>query len=193
MVVVHTTVNTAPAVNEAENLANNDGTKSINAVVDASEVYEAVRFSDVSHHAGDKDVNQRSIGIELVEKNIEEGYINFVKYLGYVMAQLGLYPSTKTVRLHSEFVYAACGSFYKRKGMNNIVRDTIKYYEIALNGTSQEVKPTPKPEPIVKLNEQIAAEVMRGDYGNGQACYDKLRAEGYDADEVQSRVNEILG
>ncbi|WZU02708.1 hypothetical protein MGH68_07375 [Erysipelothrix sp. D19-032] len=39
--------------------------------------------------------------------------------------------------------------------MNNIVRDIIKYYNIALNGTSQEVNPTPKPEPVVKSNEQI--------------------------------------
>ncbi|WZU02707.1 N-acetylmuramoyl-L-alanine amidase [Erysipelothrix sp. D19-032] len=53
------------------NLANNEGTNSFNAVADANEVYETVRFSDVAHHAGDKDVNQRSIGVELVESNIE--------------------------------------------------------------------------------------------------------------------------
>ena len=189
MVVIHTTANTAPAVNEAANLANNNGTNSFNAVADANEVYETVRFSDVSHHAGDKDINQRSIGVELVESNIEAGYINLVKYLGYAMVQLGLYPSTKTVRLHGEFVHTSCGSFYMRKGMNNIVRDIIKYYNIALNGTSQEVNPTPKPEPVVKSNEQIAAEVMRGDWGNGDDRYNRLTNAGYDYYAIQDIIN----
>lgn len=189
MVVIHTTANTAPAVNEAANLANNNGTNSFNAVADANEVYETVRFSDVAHHAGDKDINQRSIGVELVESNIEAGYINLVKYLGYAMAQLGLYPSTKTVRLHGEFVSTSCGSFYKRKGMSVIVNDIIKYYNIALNGTSQEVKPTPKPEPVVKSNEQIAVEVMRGDWGNGDDRYNRLTNAGYDYYAIQDIIN----
>ncbi|WP_159641948.1 N-acetylmuramoyl-L-alanine amidase [Erysipelothrix anatis] len=189
MVVIHTTANNAPAVNEAANIANNNGTNSFNAVADADEVYETVRFSDVSHHAGDEDINKRSIGVELVEYNIEQGYINLVKYLGYAMAQLGLYPSTKTVRLHSEFAHTSCGSFYKRKGMSTIVSDIIKYYNIALNGTSQEVKPTPKPEPVVKSNEQIAAEVMRGDWGNGDDRYNRLTNAGYDYYAIQDIIN----
>ncbi|WP_159638214.1 N-acetylmuramoyl-L-alanine amidase [Erysipelothrix anatis] len=189
MVVIHTTANTAPAVNEAANLANNNGTNSFNAVADAKEVYETVRFGDVSHHAGDKDINQRSIGVELVEMDIEQGYVNLVKYLGYAMAQLGLYPSTETVRLHSEFVQTSCGSFYKRKGMNAIVNDIIKYYNIALNGTSEEVKPTPKPEPTVKTNEQIAAEVMRGDWGNGDDRFNRLTNAGYDYYAIQDIIN----
>lgn len=39
----------------------------------------------------------------------------------------------------------------------------------------------------------LALQVIRGDWDNGQARYDKLTAAGYDYDKIQSRVNEILG
>ncbi|MBR4422313.1 MAG: hypothetical protein IKS69_07250 [Erysipelotrichaceae bacterium] len=34
---------------------------------------------------------------------------------------------------------------------------------------------------------------MQGKWGNGQERYDKLTAAGYNYDEVQGKVNEILG
>ena len=49
---------------------------------------------------------------------------------------------------------------------------------------------TAKPEYNV---DDIALQVIRGDWDNGQARYDKLTAAGYDYDTVQRRVNEILG
>ncbi len=39
----------------------------------------------------------------------------------------------------------------------------------------------------------LALQVIRGDWGNGQARYDKLTAAGYDYDIIQNRVNEMLG
>ena len=94
-VVLHTTANTAPAKNEALNIKNNPGINSFHAVVDESGVVETVRFQDVAHHAGNKWHNCNSIGFELVEKNMDKGYVNLVKYLGYVMAQLNLKPSSQ--------------------------------------------------------------------------------------------------
>ncbi len=44
----------------------------------------------------------------------------------------------------------------------------------------------------VKKVEDLAKEVIRGDWGNGQERYDKLTAAGYNYDEVQGKVNEIL-
>ena len=43
-----------------------------------------------------------------------------------------------------------------------------------------------------KKVEDLAKEVIRGDWGNGQERYDKLTAAGYNYDEVQGKVNEIL-
>ena len=41
--------------------------------------------------------------------------------------------------------------------------------------------------------DDIAVQVIRGDWDNGEARYDKLTAAGYDYYAVQNRVNEILG
>ncbi len=42
-----------------------------------------------------------------------------------------------------------------------------------------------------EINE-LALEVIRGDWSNGQERYDKLTAAGHDYDKIQARVNEIL-
>ena len=40
---------------------------------------------------------------------------------------------------------------------------------------------------------ELAHEVIRGDWGNGSARRQALESAGYDYDAVQNRVNEILG
>lgn len=44
-----------------------------------------------------------------------------------------------------------------------------------------------------KTVEQLAREVIAGEWGDGQARVDALRKKGYDPQAVQARVNEILG
>ena len=46
--------------------------------------------------------------------------------------------------------------------------------------------------PVRKSVDELAREVIRGDWGNGQDRKDKLTAAGYNYSEVQGRVNEIL-
>lgn len=41
--------------------------------------------------------------------------------------------------------------------------------------------------------DDIARRVIRGEFGNGQARFDKLSAQGYNWKAVQNRVNEMLG
>jgi len=43
-----------------------------------------------------------------------------------------------------------------------------------------------------KSIDEIAKEVIRGDWGNGAEREKKLKAAGYDYDAVQKRVNELL-
>ncbi len=43
-----------------------------------------------------------------------------------------------------------------------------------------------------KETNELAMQVIRGDWDNGQARYDKLTAAGHDYDKVQARVNQIL-
>lgn len=51
------------------------------------------------------------------------------------------------------------------------------------------VDPTPTP---TKDIDTVAREVINGDWGNGQERKDRLTQAGYNYDEVQNRVNEIL-
>ena len=54
-------------------------------------------------------------------------------------------------------------------------------------------KPAPtKPAPAKKTVEELAREVIRGDWGNGQERKDRLTAAGYDYATVQSLVDKIL-
>ena len=43
-----------------------------------------------------------------------------------------------------------------------------------------------------KSVEEIAREVIRGDWGNGHERKDRLTAAGYDYSAVQGKVNELL-
>lgn len=55
------------------------------------------------------------------------------------------------------------------------------------------VYPKAQPVPTKKSVDEIAREVIRGDWGNGSDRTKRLSAAGYDANAVQNRVNEILG
>ena len=70
-----------------------------------------------------------------------------------------------------------CGSNYSFKGFiyNPAVKD----------------EPTPAPKPSKSVDD-LAREVIRGDWGNGQERKDRLTAAGYDYSTVQARVNEML-
>ena len=47
-------------------------------------------------------------------------------------------------------------------------------------------------KPSGKSIDEVAREVIRGDWGNGQDRVNRLRAAGYDYNAVQKRVNELL-
>lgn len=53
--------------------------------------------------------------------------------------------------------------------------------------------PVESPSVAKKSHEEIADEVIRGDWGNGQERKDRLTAAGYDYDMIQSIVNAKMG
>lgn len=64
--------------------------------------------------------------------------------------------------------------------------------ETATPEAAEEPEIEEEPEAPKKSIEEIAWEVIHGDWGNGQERKDRLTAAGYDYDEVQKKVNEIL-
>lgn len=53
--------------------------------------------------------------------------------------------------------------------------------------------PAPTPQPGKKTNDQLADEVMRGEWGNGDDRKNRLRAAGYSYEAVQAIVNGRVG
>lgn len=51
--------------------------------------------------------------------------------------------------------------------------------------------PAPAPRPTKSIDE-VAKEVLRGDWGNGDARTARLRSAGYDPNAVQAKVNQLL-
>lgn len=62
-----------------------------------------------------------------------------------------------------------------------------------LNGFEKPEAEKPKPEPPKKTIDEIAKEVIRGEWSSGAERKKLLEAAGYNYDEVQKRVNELLG
>lgn len=52
---------------------------------------------------------------------------------------------------------------------------------------------TASSKPALKSINEVAREVIEGKWGNGQDRFNRLANAGYDGNEVQNRVNEILG
>ena len=62
-----------------------------------------------------------------------------------------------------------------------------------LNGYSKGIPETPKVEPTKKSNDEIATEVINGNWGNGADRKNALTNAGYDYAVIQSIVNARLG
>ena len=76
-IVFHNTANTAPAINEVKwlNSKENKSSTSFHYAVDDKGVYQAIPTTNASYHAGNIEINNRSIGIEIaksMKENIDE-------------------------------------------------------------------------------------------------------------------------
>ena len=106
-------------------------------------------------------------------------------------------PSAPTAYIECEFHDAVEGAKFI---VNNttLIGETIAhgicdYFGISFDdGKAPEVVPTPTPAPTKKSVDEIAQEVIRGDWGNGSDRRARLESAGYDYDAIQDRVNEIL-
>ena len=54
------------------------------------------------------------------------------------------------------------------------------------------VNPAKRRVNMAKTIDEVAQEVIRGKYGNGDERKKKLEAEGYNYSQVQAKVNELM-
>lgn len=173
---------------------------------------------NIGYHTGDWWSNCRSIGYEVCESmkvSDEEFLQNEDMTLMQATEDLiyyGLPINTQTVRLHHEFVPTTCP--HRSMELHGNSTESVKNYFVSrmryfatLGNTVDEMLGQVSEEPTVqetvqtetttqtssgKSVDEVAQEVLQGLWGNGQERYDNLTNAGYNAQEVQDKVNSIL-
>lgn len=184
-------------------------------------IVRVVDTYNIAYHTGDWWSNIRSIGYEVCESmkiSDEEFLQNEDITLMQATEDLlyyGLPITTDTVRLHHEFVPTSCPhrSLALHGGTTESVKDyfVMRMNEFAQLGSTveemlsrmgteenenipynEEPIPEEKNPLLEKTNEDIAAEVILGLWGNGTERKQRLEEEGYDYDAIQEIVNNKL-
>lgn len=174
---------------------------------------------NIGYHTGDWWSNCRSIGYEVCESmkvSDEEFLQNEDVTLMQATEDLiyyGLPINTSTVRLHHEFVPTTCP--HRSMELHGNSTESVKEYFVSrmryfatLGNTVEEMLGQVASEPTVqetvksekpaqnrgggKSVDEVAQEVLQGVWGNGQERYDNLTNAGYNAQDVQDKVNSIL-
>nr|DAQ11653.1 MAG TPA: Endolysin [Caudoviricetes sp.] len=173
---------------------------------------------NIGYHTGDWWSNCRSIGYEVCE-SMKVSDEEFLQNEDITLMQAtedliyyGLPINTSTVRLHHEFVPTTCP--HRSMELHGNSTESVKEYFVnrmryfaTLGNTVDEMLGQVSENPTVqetvkeertaqkssgKSVDEVAQEVLQGLWGNGQERYDNLTNAGYNAQEVQDKVNSIL-
>lgn len=149
--------------------------------------------------------DQRAITFEVANNSFEPNwgisdaaYKSLVKLCADVCKRYNITPhftgdKDGTITIHKMFDNTACPGptleGYIRSGKFE------KDVKAAMGSPKPAPAPAPKPQPTPvkkKSNEEIAKEVIRGNWGNGKERFDRLTAAGYNGDVIQDIVNRML-
>ena len=91
--------------------------------------------------------------------------------------------------------YSSTGKINGCNGNNGNVDMNILYRDLISEITGSSKKEDNKQDntPVKKSNEEIANEVINGLWGNGEDRKNRLTNAGYNYNEVQAKVNELMG
>ena len=187
-IVVHYTGTTASARNNATYFSRNENQgASAHYFVDdiTPEIYQSVAEGDTAWHAGNWDMNCRSIGIEVVSAGEDFSEVEIAKLTWLVqklMAKYGIGASG--VIRHYDVTGKLCPAPYVDAGKWAALKARITGggSGVAAGGGGGGTAPSGSVT-------ELAQAVIRGDYGNGDA---RRAALGSRYDEVQAEVNRIL-
>lgn len=154
-------------------------------------VDQYVSEDNTAWHAANYPANLTSIGIENVNSSgapnwdiAPETFNTLVELVRDIARRHGLLPLKVGVNLfgHRDFIATACpGQLYGR----------LQELADKVNGGSS--APGPTPQLGKKSNDQVANEVLAGQWGNNPERRERLMAAGYDYNAIQSIVNSKVG
>lgn len=185
-IVVHYTGTLASARNNATYFSRNErqGASAHYFVDDISpEIYQSVAEGDTAWHAGQWDMNCRSIGIEVVSAGEDYSGAEVSKLtwlVGRLMAKYGIGASG--VIRHYDVTGKRCPAPYVDAGKWAALRAEI-------TGSGGTAPSGPSGGAPSGSASELAQRVIAGEFGNGDA---RRAALGSRYDEVQAEVNRIL-
>ncbi|RYQ36616.1 N-acetylmuramoyl-L-alanine amidase [Bifidobacterium pseudolongum] len=158
--------------------------------------------SDTAWHAGNYDANCTSIGIEHADIStnpwrVSDACLDNGAHLTAAVCKfykLGRPQLNKNVFFHKQFSATECPASLAGSQKDAYIKRAQEWYD-KMTGTKPAATTTSKPTatPAKKSVETIAREVIAGQWGNGTDRTRRLKAAGYDAAAVQTRVNQLLG
>lgn len=108
---------------------------------------------------------------------------------------LGTLVKGQNLTWHQMHAKTSCPGEYLLSKMDYIVEEANKINNESTSGPEPVLTPDPVPElvsPVLKSNEELAQEVISGNWGNGEERKNKLTQAGYDYDTIQKIVNGKL-
>lgn len=164
-------------------------------------VTQLVWDSDTAWHAGNYQANCTSIGIEHADIStnpwkISDATLDNGAHLTAAVCKhygLGRPQYGKNVFFHKDFSATECPASIAGSQRDAYMRRAQEWYD-KMTGTKPTASAQAKPStPAKKSVETVAREVIAGQWGNGNDRMTRLKNAGYDANAVQTRVNQLLG
>lgn len=150
----------------------------------SEEIYQSVAEGDTAWHAGDWDMNCRSIDIEIISagENFSETEIAKAAWLTQRLQEKYGIPDANVIR-HYDVAGKRCPAPYIEAGRWSRLKARL-CGDDTWTGTGSGAGPVP-----TGSVQELACRVIAGEYGNGAERKRKLGAR-YEV--VQKRVNELL-
>lgn len=177
-------------------------------------IAQVLNTSDIGYHTGDWWSNCRSIGYEVCE-SLKVSDEDFLANEDVALAQAtedllfyGLPINTDTVRLHHEFVPTTCP--HRSMELHGGTTESVKAYFVQrmqyfatlgnnvgvillrLGNYGKKLKLETVIHNTSNSSRSIAQKVIEGEFGNGEERVKRLTEAGYDATEVQEKVNRMM-
>ena len=177
-------------------------------------IAQVLNTSDIGYHTGDWWSNCRSIGYEVCE-SLKVSDEDFLANEDVALAQAtedllfyGLPINMDTVRLHHEFVPTTCP--HRSMELHGGTTESVKAYFVQrmqyfatlgnnvgvillrLGNYGKKLKLETVIHNTSNSSRSIAQKVIEGEFGNGEERVKRLTEAGYDATEVQEKVNRMM-
>ncbi len=199
-IVVHNTGNSASSADARahyswlQGVEDNDSSYvSVHFFVDEDEVIQTCPITEITYHAGDGSTgkgNSQGLSIEICENhNYQKAEQNAIQVIRALMDYFGI-PIDR-VQPHRYFAPNKKLCPHLILGSESAWRSNWSAFQQRILGFDEgsgDVTPTPP-----KSVDEIAREVIAGEWGNGSERKQRLTVAGYDYGEVQAKVNELMG